>query len=191
MDDRKKVLYEIQALSELLPDLNYYQILQIPGDAEASAIEPAYRAQAKRLHPDNYTALGGTEVRAQSTAIYRVLSEAYRTLRDPDARASYDREIEGGALRLSEDGRRDAVASAAAGADPQMAARTDKGAKYWRMALNNWAAENYKGCIMNIQFALNYEPDNEVFKDWIEKANQAVEEARTDEDHNPYKLRIV
>ena len=191
MDARKKLLYEVQAISELLPELSYYQLLQLAPASPQSAIEPAYRAQAKRLHPDNYTAFGGDDARQQSTAIYRALTEAYRTLRDPEARAAYDRELEAGGRRLSADGRLGAAASAAAAADPDTAARTDKGGKYWRMAMSNWAVKNYQGCILNIQFALNYEPDNLVFKEWLAKTEQAVEDAKSETDHNPYKLRIV
>ncbi len=92
---------------------------------------------------------------------------------------------------MSEDARKEAEAAAAAANNPELAARTEKGAKYWKMALQNWETKNYKGCIQMIQFAQMYEKDNEVFDEWMEKAKQAQLEAENTGEHNPYKLRIV
>ena len=43
---------------------------------------------------------------------------------------------------------------------------------------------------MNIQFALNFERDNEVFKEWLEKAEKAAKEKSSKKEKNPYKLRF-
>ena len=42
----------------------------------------------------------------------------------------------------------------------------------------------------NIKFALQFEPDNEVFKEWMEKAKDADNKA-IKKEKNPYKLRIL
>jgi curved DNA-binding protein CbpA len=61
---------------------DYYEILQISPNAEPETIHRVYRLLAQRLHPDN--ADTGNEAR------FRVLTEAYRVLGDPAARAQYD-----------------------------------------------------------------------------------------------------
>jgi hypothetical protein len=44
---------------------------------------------------------------------------------------------------------------------------------------------------MNIQFALSFEPDNEVFKEWQTKARALKEEGKKDKaTSNAYKIRI-
>jgi hypothetical protein len=44
---------------------------------------------------------------------------------------------------------------------------------------------------MQIRFACQFEPENAVFKEWLEKAAKASDEAAAKKDANPYKLRIV
>ena len=87
------------------------------------------------------------------------------------------------ALALAEQERLKAESPEHATADP-------KAEKYWHMALKDWDDKNYKGCVMNIQFALNFEPDNEIMQEWMAKARGAADKKAQD-NHNPYKLRIV
>jgi len=191
MNRRLKQRIELETLHELLPDLNYYQLLSLKPGAEQGVIEQAFRAEARRLHPDRSATLGGGEIKSQANAVYRALNEAYRTLRDPDARAAYDEELASGGMRMSAEARKEAEDKAAAANNPELAARTEKGMKYWKLALQCWESKDYKGTVMQIQFALMYEKDNEVFQEWLEKAKKAKDENPADEGHNPYKLRIV
>ena len=59
---------------------NLYALLGVPPHADVDAIHRAYRAQARRLHPD---AAGDEEA-------MRRLNEAWAVLRDPELRAEYD-----------------------------------------------------------------------------------------------------
>lgn len=188
MDRRMRAVYEVETMHELLEELNYYQLLLIEPDCEQTDIEPAFRRESRRLHPDRLARLGSGPFQVKANKIYRSINEAYRTLRDPDTRAAYDAEHRMGAARLSDDGRRDAQSSAAAAADPEQAARTEKGGKYWRMGLQCWRDEDFSGAVMQIQFAMSFEPDNEVFKDWHKKAKEKAAESKRNE--NPFKLRI-
>ena len=61
---------------------DYYEILQISPNAEPETIHRVFRLLAQRFHPDN----GETGNEAK----FRTLSEAYRVLSDPEARATYD-----------------------------------------------------------------------------------------------------
>lgn len=60
----------------------YYAVLGVSADADVEAIKIAFRARAKRLHPD---ANAAPEAEAQ----FRLLNEAYRVLRDPERRRRY------------------------------------------------------------------------------------------------------
>ncbi len=60
----------------------YYTVLGLPVDADAEAIKLAFRARAKRLHPDANAA-------PDAEAQFRLLNEAYRVLRDPERRRRY------------------------------------------------------------------------------------------------------
>jgi DnaJ-class molecular chaperone len=65
--------------------MNYYVVLGIAEDAESDTIRSAFRALARRYHPD-----AGA---ASSTAEFRRALEAYETLSDPERRRLYDREL--------------------------------------------------------------------------------------------------
>ena len=61
---------------------DYYEILQISTNAEPETIHRVYRLLAQRFHPDN--AETGNDTR------FRLLSDAYQVLSDPERRAKYD-----------------------------------------------------------------------------------------------------
>lgn len=61
-----------------------YTVLGVPRDADAETVKRAYRAAALRDHPDRNPGDAGAEERFKSA------SEAYATLRDPEARRRYD-----------------------------------------------------------------------------------------------------
>lgn len=61
---------------------DYYEILQISPNAELDTIQRVYRLLAQRFHPDNQ-ATGDAEK-------FRLLTDAYAILGDPEKRARYD-----------------------------------------------------------------------------------------------------
>lgn len=62
---------------------DYYQVLQVDPSAEVDVIGAAYRVLARKLHPDS-----GRRDAERMTE----LNQAYAVLRDPLARARYDRD---------------------------------------------------------------------------------------------------
>jgi curved DNA-binding protein CbpA len=65
--------------------MNYYVVLGIAEDADCDTIRSAFRALARRYHPD---AGAGS-----SAAEFRRALEAYETLSDPGRRQLYDRQL--------------------------------------------------------------------------------------------------
>ena len=187
MDARTRQVIELETLAEILPELDYYALLRLPRNCPQGDIEPAFKNESRTMHPDRAARLGPDPVK-KATVVYKALSEGYRVLRDPESRSQYDNELRTGNARLSDQGRQSAQQQTAAQNDPEKAARTVKGGKYWRMALQNWRDRDFKGCTMNIQFALTFEPDNATFKEWMQKAKEAAEAAKKPD--NPYKIRI-
>lgn len=62
--------------------LDHYETMQISPNADLDTIHRVYRILAQRVHPDNRE--------TGSTEAFRVLTEAYHTLSDPEKRAAYD-----------------------------------------------------------------------------------------------------
>lgn len=63
---------------------DYYDVLGVPRDADADALQRAYRQQARKHHPD-VAKDPGAEDR------FKEVNEAYQVLSDPATRARYDR----------------------------------------------------------------------------------------------------
>ncbi len=190
MDRTLAARVELETLHELLPELNYYTILKLHPDAHQDDVGPAFRNESRRLHPDRFTAIGDADLQEKVNELYRLIREAYGVLQDPVQRAAYDSELEQGNNRMTAEGSARADQQRAAANDPAEAATTEKAAKYWQMGLKDFREKNFKGAVMNIGFALMYEPDNETFKEYLEQA-KAGAEASAKENFNPYKLRIV
>ena len=73
---------------------DYYKVLGVAKDAEASVIKKAYRKLAKDLHPDTNPGDKNIEER------FKEVSEAYDVLSDPKRRAEYDdARLYGGQMR--------------------------------------------------------------------------------------------
>jgi curved DNA-binding protein len=63
---------------------DYYAVLGVPRDAGQEAVKKAYRALARKLHPDVNRDAG-------AEAQFKRVNEAYEVLKDPEKRAKYDR----------------------------------------------------------------------------------------------------
>jgi molecular chaperone DnaJ len=64
---------------------DYYEILEIPRDADAEVVKKAYRKLALQFHPDRNNGSKDAEER------FKEATEAYEVLRDSEKRAAYDR----------------------------------------------------------------------------------------------------
>jgi curved DNA-binding protein CbpA len=65
--------------------MNYYVLLGVPRNADADTIRSAFRALARRYHPD--------AGEGASTERFREVLAAYETLNDPTRRSHYDRAL--------------------------------------------------------------------------------------------------
>ena len=190
MDPKVQLSIEVNTLHEILDELNYYRLLQLDPDCIQGEIEPAARAASRQHHPDRVSAIGDPEVLSKANDIFERVKEAGENLQDPDKRAQYDEIMKTGILRMTEEALAVAEQERLKAESPEHATTDPKAEKYWHMALKDWEDKNFKGCVMNIQFALSFEPENEIMKEWLNKAKTASTK-QSAETKNPYKLRIV
>lgn len=68
---------------------NYYQLLQVDPQASFEVIEKAYKTLCLKYHPD----LQSPAKKAEAEEILKQLNIAYQVLKNPQARAAYDRQL--------------------------------------------------------------------------------------------------
>lgn len=174
MYERVKARVEIETLHELLPELDYYKLLLIEPTANQQDIDRAFREQTKALHPDRFFGLEEAEVKTKAQEIFRRINEAWRTLKDPNMRKVYDRDLRKGTVRMGTKRREQAQRHGNSGSITE-AARTAQGRKYWLMALSDYKAKNYKGAVLNAELTLRHEPDNKAIAKWTMKVRKLAQ----------------
>jgi hypothetical protein len=90
MADRKRFL----DLFYKLDDLDYYEILGVPHDADKKAIKRSYFQLASVLHPDKFFRKNLGSYKAKMEKIFGRVTEAHDTLTSKERRPEYDQYIE-------------------------------------------------------------------------------------------------
>lgn len=95
----------IDRLHQALDRLNYYELLGIGPNADATALRAAFHHQSLLFHPDRYARLrhGHGHAYERINTIYKRLTEAQRVLADAGLRARYNLGLQQrGELRLTQ-----------------------------------------------------------------------------------------
>ena len=161
---------ELTALARIVDELDYYQVLGLSPDAQASDIKRAYHEAARSLHPDANRHLKPQHL-LDCERIAKRISEAYCVLRNPRQRQTYDaHRSEHGSPRLPLGELRHRLRSTET---PNHSGRTDEGRQFWERAADDLARKDWAGAIRNLQTALTFEPENEVFQVALTRARDA------------------
>ncbi len=72
-------------MEKILENLSYYEILEVSQSADKATIKKAYRAMAKKYHPDK------NQGDPQAEQKFKLCNEAYQVLSDDNQRSVYDR----------------------------------------------------------------------------------------------------
>jgi curved DNA-binding protein CbpA len=189
---------EVEAIASVLDDVDYYQLLKLNGGAPIPDVEKAYASQSKMFHPDNYFGVRDAKFTRAVTAVFKKVNESYQVLKDPELKKMYDKKMgfRGGAAGDGQVGgrRRRGLSKADLEAEKEAleggGVVSDKDAlKYWELAEIATMNKDWNGVVMNLQFALNYEPKNPILKEKLVDAKSQLAEKKGKEK-NPYKIKI-
>lgn len=154
---------ETQAVSLIIDELDYFQILKVEQTTPVSAIRDAYFRESRTYHPDRYFTLPEGELKTAIGRIYKRINEAWVCLRDDTKRARYQTDINGAErekkLRYTEASEEEhrRARDAQLGITPQ-------GRSIFQQGLAELEAGRHSQAAQNFKMALMYEPQNEYFK---------------------------
>ena len=199
MDEAMRRRVEVEVLYSVLDDLDYYKLFKLKPGAPLQEVERAFAEQSKAFHPDSFFGVADPEFQQQVTRLFKKVSEAYQVLKAPDLKKLYDKKlglsVRGGGSELSAGEKMGSVNKAAleaekAAMNSETACQDKRSQKYWELSDIAWANEDWNGVVMNIQFAMNYEPNNKRLKEKLAQAKKKLDDKKKKE-LNPYKIKIV
>ncbi|OGW38874.1 MAG: hypothetical protein A2Y97_12155 [Nitrospirae bacterium RBG_13_39_12] len=85
---------KVEDLYSKYQSLDYYAILGIDMKANLSQIRKVYYKTAKEFHPDKHFYIESETIRNKLSVIFSYISEAYKTLSDPEERKKYDQSLQ-------------------------------------------------------------------------------------------------
>ncbi len=144
-------------MAKRLDELDYYALFDLPHDASADAIKLAFRAFARRYHPDRHA--DDPDGGARAGRIYRRATEAYRVLTHPEQRRAYDQQLAQGKLRFDPE---QAWQSIRPSVPPGQAdVHSSRARPFLAKAEQAIRAKNWKQARLHLQIALQHEPGSE------------------------------
>jgi curved DNA-binding protein CbpA len=135
----------------MLDRYSYYQLLRVAPNADTRAIRTSYYNIATQLHPDRYRNLVDERTRDRLESIYARINEAYRVLMSPEKRALYDEGLSAGRMRET--------AERPLKKNPEDALTHPQAKTFFRLGMVCLAKRDWKGAIMNFNFAKTFAPD--------------------------------
>jgi curved DNA-binding protein CbpA len=153
----------------MLDTLSYYQLLRVVPTATADVIRASYYKIAGQLHPDRYRTLPDPVVREQLETIYARVTEGYRVLTNHDKRAVYDKALATGKFRY------EASPNAPTGPrNPEDTVKDAQAKKFFRMGMMCLGKQDWKGAVLNFNFAKGIEPTAPVIAEKLAEAQAAL-----------------
>ena len=166
---------EVQALAQILDDLDYFQVLKVTPAASPTDLKAAFYRESRVYHPDQFFA-GDPEVLAWVSRVYKRITEAYFVLRDDARRAKYAADVAGPErakkLRFTEESEQEQKKAKEADFGT-----TPNGRKFYQAALADLQRGNQTAAERNLKMALMYEPGNANFKAKHEELTAALKAA--------------
>ena len=145
--------------------VDYYQLLGIIRTATSDQIRSAFHRFAREHHPDNFVA--DPKEAERHTMLCQQASEAYRVLLDPTKRQLYVAGLSKGEVRYRDDRLRETHRTMRPPGGVLL--RSSKARVFFTRAHRAIKAEDWPQAKLNLQMAIQNEPDNDELKAKLEE----------------------
>lgn len=152
-----------------LDQLSYYDLLGVSSGTPASDIRTAFFRMSDDLHPDRYHMMADRELKERLETIYARICEAYRVLTTPEKRTAYARLLNEGKKRLTSTDR-----ESRAPQSPEDSIKHEEAKKFFRLGMLSLGRKDFKGAVMNFNFARSFEPQSPIINQKLAEAQAAL-----------------
>jgi CheY-like chemotaxis protein len=94
-DRRRRYRLAVSRTYDMLGDINHYELLKIPTDADAEHVRSAYHTLARQYRPYDLYQDAEPQLKDMSDKVFGALTNAYETLLDAQARRTYNEKLWG------------------------------------------------------------------------------------------------
>lgn len=147
---------------------DYYSLLGIPQNASADDVRRAFHQYARVYHPDNHVG-ASAEHRDEAEQAYRLATEAYRVLMDEEKRRLYDQGLAEGRTRYEADRTRERRQTSGG-----IEIGSPKARMFFAKARKAIQSGDLRQGKLNLQMALQNDPDNEGLKEALEALKEKM-----------------
>jgi len=152
-----------------LDHLSYYELLGVSSGTPSADIRTAFFRMSDDLHPDRYHTMADRELKERLETIYARICEGYRVLTTPEKRAAYARLLTEGKKRLTSTDR-----ESRAPQSPEDSIKHEEAKKFFRLGMLSLGGKDFKGAVMNFNFARSFEPNSAIIKQKLGEAQAAL-----------------
>lgn len=150
-----------------LDQTDYYRMLGVSSAATEGEIRAAYYKLAARLHPDVHGEGCDPDFRQRLTTVFSRVVEAYKVLSDPRRRQEYDSGLAQGRMRLR--------SGVTLKIRVEEAISDGNARKFFLLAQEALESGDARSAVMNLRIALGSEPDSEVLKTALARAQERLD----------------
>jgi len=147
--DVRELLAYLDRVEPGLDRLNYFELLDVDGEAGDRAIQESFHRLAGRIHPDRYRHVISAADLDRVTTVYARIAHAYTELRDPTRRTRYLQE-------LAAAGKQPGAAGPPVGGDVDaaLALLSPKAQRLYRRAQAALSSGDSASAVLNLRMAL-------------------------------------
>lgn len=152
----RDVLAYLERVEKATGRLDHFDLLDVGASASDAEIQSAFHRIAGGIHPDRHRGGLSADQRERLTVVYARLAEAYRVLRDPEARDQYLRAMAR---------RRGAAEIGPPPAGAPVSMLSPKAQRLYRRAQTALRTGDKTSAMLNLKLALKLHPTSELLKD--------------------------
>lgn len=164
---------QFATLINVIDRLNHYQLLKVGITATTRDIQDAFHREALSFHPDRYQGIGDPETLEYSKTVYARVVEAYQILSNKNMRQDYDLKLKGPNTKVSPESEDEITSVRFKKSTP-----SPVGQKFFKLAQTALQTGNLSAAKINIQLALNTDPDNRDFRQLLNRIESGLKKPK-------------